>query len=150
MPMLADYKVLLLKEVGAGLEGQPDEVVAAVLDVVTPMLDTVWDMNHQHGLVWPRLQYLYVKRTCLDILMGQNRDRITISVGGSSVPQQMIVDNLSKMRVLVVEEIKLTEERAGASRPPAMAPMASDTHMDQYGRLYNPLCPSVPFNRRIT
>ncbi len=149
MPMLADYKILLLKEVGAGLEGSPDEVVSAVLDQVTPLLDVVWDMNHQHGLIWPRLQYLYVKKTCLDVLVGQNRDRMNVSIGGTSVPQSVIVDNLSKMRVLVVEEIKLLEDRAQASRGPAMAPMASDVQMDQYGRLYNPLCPAIPFNRRI-
>lgn len=148
MPTIADYQAVLLREVGAGLDGLPDPVRAAVLDQVTPFMASYWEMNRRHGLVWPELQYLYTKRMCLDVLLGQNRDRITVSVGGTSVPQQQILDNLETIRKTVVDEIARLEARAQASRPPALAAMASSTQMDSTGRLYNPLSPTAPVNRR--
>lgn len=148
MPGITDWKVLLLREVGAGLDGLPDPVQAAVLDQVTPYLDTYWEMNRRHALIWPDLQYLYTKRMSLDVLIGQNRDRINVSIQGANIPQSTIVSNLETMRKAVQEEIERLETRAQQSRAPALGAIASQTQMDAAGRVFDPLSPPRLSTRR--
>lgn len=136
MPGVAEWKRSLLDEVGAGLEGLPDPVLARVLDRVTPFLDTYWEMHARYDLVYPGLRYLYVKRHCVNVLLGQVRDLTQVSVGSASVPQNQLGEALNKLYGNVTAEIKDMEERAKGSRPPAWANVNNPVVMDGLGRIY--------------
>jgi hypothetical protein len=145
---LDDVKTILLAEVGAGLEGMPDRVLQAVLDQVSPYIDLYWEAWRWKAF-YPGLQALYVKRQCLDVLLGQNRDRLSVSIAGASVPQNQIFDSLMKLRDYTQKEIERVEGIAAVSRHPALGTMAGWHQVDAYGRVYSPYGPSYPGSMRI-
>lgn len=112
----ADWQNLILLEVGAGLDGN-DPVEQAILDKVTPNIELVWNAWSDKALVYPRLQYLYAKRQCLNIIEGQLRDLVTTTIGGFSAQQGQRLQNLLNLEKRVDEEIKDLEMKAQANRP---------------------------------
>jgi hypothetical protein len=115
---------LILWEVGAGLDGQ-DPVEQAAYDRLTPNIDKLWNAWADKALVFPRLQYLYCKRQCLIVLVGQLRDLVQVSIGGFSSGQQQKLANLNEIIKRTDEEIKDLEAKAQASRPVVVAPMTN-------------------------
>jgi hypothetical protein len=136
MPGVEDWKAVLLREVGAGLDGMPDDALSAVLDKVSPYIDVYWEMNSRYAVVYPGLQYLYTKKQCLEILMGQVRDLTQINIGALGVSQQQLLDNLGKLYGNVVNSIKDAEEKARGSRAPAIGSINNPVVMDPRGRIY--------------
>lgn len=117
MPTAQDWQSLLLLEVGASLEG--DDAIDKILnDKVTPNLPTIWAMWQDKALVFPRLQYLYVKRHCLQIIMGQLRDFVDTSLGTNLLlKQSSYMNNLHMMHDMVSQDIANTELMARRGRP---------------------------------
>jgi hypothetical protein len=118
----ADWQRIILLEVGAGLDGD-DPVEEAILDKVTPNIDLFWNAWADKALVYPRLQYLYCKRQCLQIIEGQLRDLVQVNIGGLSTQQQQKLSNLLNMQKRVDEEIKDLELKAQAARPVVVIPL---------------------------
>lgn len=136
MPSAADYQASILDEVGAGLEGLPDSVLAAVLDKVSPYIQRYWEMYASYALVYPRLQYLYTKRHCCNVLIGQVRDLLQVSIGSASVNQGAITQNLQKIYDNTNAEIKAFEDQAKGSRVPAYGLINNPVVMDGCGKIY--------------
>jgi hypothetical protein len=156
MPSAQDWMQSILREVGAGLEGLPDEVLSAVLDKITPYLSTYWEMYASYALVFPRLQYLYTKRHCLNILLGQVRDLIQVSIGSAEISQTQLSDNLHKIYQNTNAEIQHLESLSVSSRGPAQGAINNPVVLDAWGRIYrtdwpgfypNPSRPVPPWNR---
>lgn len=145
----ADVKTLVLKKVGAGLDGLPDEVQAAALDAVTPLFDSMWALWLYKAQLWPGLVALYVTRECFEVIAGQNRDRFNVTVGSASVQQGSLTDTALKMRDSVQKEIERVEAVATGSRPPVMAQMASQLQADACGRVFDPLALPLPRTNRV-
>ena len=116
----ADWQRLILLEVGAGLDGD-DPVEEAILDKVTPNIDLLWNAWADKALVYPRLQYLYCKRHCIQIIEGQLRDLVQTTIGGFSTQQQQKLTNLQNIQKRIDEEIKDLEAKAQANRPIILA-----------------------------
>jgi hypothetical protein len=139
-----DWQDSLLREVGAGLEGLPDQVLSRALDMVTPHLATYWEMYARYAPVYPGLQFLYVKRHCVNVILGQVRDLFQVNVGGATVSQQQLTQNLQKLYENVTAEIRDAEERAKGSRPPAWGTIKNPVVMDARGRVYRTDRPPYP------
>lgn len=118
----ADWQRLLMLEVGAGLDGN-DPVEEAILDKITPNIELIWNAWADKALVFPRLQFLYAKRQCLNIIEGQLRDLVAVTIGGFSAQQQQKLANLLNLQKRTDEEIKDLEMKAQAARPVLVAPM---------------------------
>lgn len=134
----ADYQAVLLREIGAGLEGMPDTVLAKAMDVITPFLPTYWEMWTYKAAIWPGLQMLYVKRQCLNVLLGMTRDLLNVTIGGAAtINQGQIFNNLQTLHKICSDEITRIEDIAQKSRPPVIAKIP-DTVFDQdtLGRVY--------------
>jgi hypothetical protein len=130
-----EYIQLLLLEIGAGLDGS-DPVEKQVLDKVTPNIQLIWSSWSDKALVFPRLQYLYAKKQCLDILEGQLRDLVSTTIGGFNANQQQRLDNLRTLNTRVGEEIKVLEAKHTANRPMVMAPLNQTApRMDDPGKI---------------
>ena len=110
-----EWKQQILLEVGAGLDGSSD-VERAAKDVITYQIDTLWEMWGSKNY-FPRLQYLYTKRACIDTLMGQLRTTITRSIGPLSMNLDSYLSNLSTLRQNVDNDIKQAESSARQRRP---------------------------------
>lgn len=115
-----DFQRLILLEVGAGLDGN-DPVEAKILDKITPNIALLWVAWSDKAAIFPRLQYLYCKKQCLDIIEGQLRDLVTTTVGGYNSNQQQKLANLQAIHKRVEDEIKDLEMKAQASRPAIVA-----------------------------
>ncbi len=113
------WQTLVLLEVGAGLDGK-DEVERAKNDVLTPHIQLFWAAWADKAFTHPRLQYLYCKKQCLDILEGQLRDLVQTTIGGFNSNQQQKLANLQAINKRVMEEITIIEKRAQANRVPVM------------------------------
>jgi hypothetical protein len=120
----ADWQKLILLEVGAGLDGG-DPVEEAILDKVTPNIELLWHAWSDKALVFPRLQYLYCKRHCLQIIEGQLRDLVSVSIGGFNAQQQQKLANLVNLEKRVDDEIKDVEAKAQSTRPIVTAPFSN-------------------------
>lgn len=139
MPDISETQRIILLEVGAGLEGLPDDVQAEILDKVTPLIPILWQQWAVKGLLFPHLQALYVKRACIDILLGQVRDLMQITLGGGSINQTTLFTNLTTLRTNTTTEIDRVEKIMEASRPPAIGVMKNPgVEQDYDGRLYRP------------
>lgn len=139
MPTVAEAQKLVLTEIGAGLEGLPDEILAQILDKVTPLISIVWEQWLWKAQIWPTLQGLYVKRQCLDILMGQTRDLTQVSIGSANITQGQLFTNLGTLRTNTCTEIERIEKMAEASRPVAIGVMNNPAiAQDYHGRVYMP------------
>lgn len=112
-----EWMSLILLEVGAGLDGS-DPVDKQIIDQVTPNIGLIWAAWADKALVYPRLQYLYTKRQCLDIIEGQLRDLVSTQIGSFNVNGQQRLQNLQAIHKRVDEEIEKLEEQARASRGP--------------------------------
>lgn len=146
MPSAADWQDSILREVGAGLEGLPDEVLARVLDKVTPYLSTYWEMWAWKSLIYPSLQALYVKRQCLLVLLGQTRDLINVTIGSGSIQQATLNSILQTLYKTTQDEIQRVEEIARSSRPPVLAPLTANVVQDALGRVFRT---DVPGQRNL-
>jgi hypothetical protein len=119
MPTPNEWQQLILLEVGAGLEGE-DPAERQLLDKVTPNINTIWACHADKAYVAPKLQYLYTKRHCIEIIMGQLRDLVQSNVGGYNSQQQQKLANLKILRDNTQQEIVEEEKRAQSARPPAI------------------------------
>lgn len=147
MPTIAEVQQTVLFEVGAGLEGLPDTVLADVLDKVTPYVMLYWDQWAWKGLVYPGLQVLYVKRQCLDVLSGQVRDLMPVTVGAGTINQDRIFTNLQALRKNVQDEIQRVEQIASQSRPVALGTSrVPPITQDFWGNIYRTDVP--PYGQR--
>ncbi len=114
-----DWQNLLLLEVGAGIDGKSD-VEKRILDKLTPNLNVIWIAWADKAFVHPRMQYLYAKRQCLDILIGQFRDLVSTTIGGFNANQQQRLQNMQEMRKTVDADITKLETQSQGSRSPAV------------------------------
>lgn len=111
---------MLALEVGAGIEGD-DEIDRLINDKVTPNLPTIWAMWADKALIFPRLQYLYAKRQCIEILMGQLRDYTDASLGTNlNLRQGAYFGNLTMLHQQVEIQIAALERQALAGRNPVI------------------------------
>jgi hypothetical protein len=104
-----DFQRLILLEVGAGLDGN-DPVEAKILDKITPNIALLWVAWSDKAAIFPRLQYLYCKKQCLDIIEGQLRDLVTTTVGGYNSNQQQKLANLQAIHKRVARCLRLRDE----------------------------------------
>lgn len=115
-----DWHKLILLEVGAGLDGN-DAVERKALDKVTPNIELIWGAWAEKGMVFPRLQYLYAKKQCLDIIEGQFRDLVSVTINGLNQNQQQRLQNLQTLNKRVSDEITVLEKKAAAVRSPVIS-----------------------------
>lgn len=106
------------------------------MDKVTPYLDTYWEMYSSFAQVFPRLQYLYVKRHCLNILMGQVRELNNVTIGSVTLNQSSILQSLKLLYDAVSAELKELESKAHDARGPVIGMINNAMTMDLIGRLY--------------
>lgn len=110
----ANAKQLILLEVGAGLDGlSPAERTA--LDVVTPNIDLIW-AYYAARAYWPGLQALYAKKKCLQILRGQLRLKMDITIGPVPFRFSQMYANLAALLKETCEEIAENEKMARKNR----------------------------------
>lgn len=135
----AEIQDMILREVGAGLEGLPDEVLSAVLDKVTPYIQLYWETWAWKAQIYPGLQALYVKRQCLDVILGQVRDLTNVTIGSASITQGQISQNLNLLRTNTQTEIERAEKMSQSSRPPVIGVLSyPEVIADIHGRLSRP------------
>jgi hypothetical protein len=145
MPLTPDdYQNIILTEVGAGLDGE-DPAQKNLLDKLTPLIGSLWDMWANRGKIDPHLQFLYVKRQAVHVLMGQVRHLTSASVGSLSPRYGDKIANLQKLLDEVNKKIEDWEKILRDSRPAAVgamtqtspvmtpAPGSPDTRSRPYG-----------------
>lgn len=120
MPDVATWKTMILAEVGAGLDGST-ETARVTLDLVSGSIDVIWDA-WQGKAGFPRLQYLYAKRQCISIILGQNRLKIDKTLGPLSQRMGSYFDHLVQMMKLVTDEIAIAEKQFRANRQAVVGP----------------------------
>lgn len=118
-PTAPAWQEFILKEVGAGLDGLGD-YQKKFLDYITPQIGLLWNAWADKAY-FPRLQYLYVKRHCLDILLGGLRLSVDKSLGPLQQSLSQRVAHLERLREFVSDDIKITEGMARANRTPVVA-----------------------------
>ncbi len=134
MLTVQDVRDAVLREVGAGLEGQPDLVLSALLDKVTPFINVYWEMWTWKSQIYPGLQALYTKKSCLNVAAGQVRDLMPVTISSYSGQQTTIFNNLQKMVDACQKDIDRVEKEAQASRPVEIAQMNyAFTQSSMYG-----------------
>ncbi len=115
----AQWQQFILLEVGAGLDST-DPISAKVQDIVTPIIQVLWAAWAEKALIFPRLQYLYCKRHCLEIMAGQMRILVPVTVQGLNLQQDKRLTNVQTLMKDVQGQIDTVEKQAAASRPPAL------------------------------
>lgn len=87
---------------------------------------TVWASYADKALIAPRLQELYTKRRCIDIVLATLRDQVDFSVFEDlNSKQGQRFDHLNKMRADCQAEIVIVEQRAQKGRAPAVGPLTN-------------------------
>lgn len=116
----AQIQSLIVLEVG-------DEVTAAwPSGILSANIATVWASYADKALIAPRLQELYSKRRCIDIIVGIVRGQVTFSISGDhSRNQSDKAKALMDMRRACQDEITLLEAKARANRAPANDELAA-------------------------
>lgn len=146
-------KAIIFAQVGQGLEGD-DPIDQLLIDKIAPLYDDVWSRWEWKNF-YPGLQALYVKRDCIEILMGQMRDLTDTKLGPNLTNNQSaIFTNLTVLLTKTQSEITNWEYKArdsrgpsvGALRKQSMGPERAPWQADPASPLYtgNPLAPT-PF-----
>ena len=111
-------------------------IVLEVGDVVTPsapsgILTTnialIWQSYQDKRQIWPRLQELYSKRRCLDIVLGVRREQVDRAADTIRENLSQIAAELEKMRAACQQEIARVEALAAANRGGVVAAIVQTT-----------------------
>ncbi len=146
-------KAIIFAQVGQGLEGD-DPIDQLIIDKIAPLYDDIWSRWEWKNF-YPGLQALYVKRDCIEVLMGQMRDLTDTKLGPNLTNNQSaIFANLTVLLTKTQSEITNWEYKARDSRGPSvgtlskqsMGPDRAPWQADPASPLYtgNPLAPT-PF-----
>lgn len=108
----SDAQNMILLEVGASLEGFD-------IAVLSTNVVSYWN-SFADKAYFPRLQYLYTKRSCILAVMGQLRLKINKSLGPINKQLGGYFENISKMYQIVNEEIARIEKQASANSDPSV------------------------------
>ncbi len=131
MPSLEDIRKVIFAKVGVGLEGD-DDVDAILLDKVTPLFEILWG-KWAWKAYYPGLQELYVSVDCVDILSGQLRTQINISLGTAlSIDKSRLVSNLQAIRANLQGQIAEAEATARNNRFPEIGQMRRPETVSPY------------------
>jgi CO dehydrogenase/acetyl-CoA synthase alpha subunit len=102
----------ILEEVGATLDADAGEGV----DILTPIVGSIWDAWSWKSYGGPNLQYLYTKKQCIEILLGQHRRDTHAAMGAYNPDDKSMFDNLLELLRLTIEDIKTAERTAAGNR----------------------------------
>lgn len=111
-------------------------IVLEVGDVVTPSAPSgilatnialIWQSFADKRQVWPRLQELYSKRRCLDIILGLRREQVDRSADTISERLSQMAGELERMRAACQKEIERVEAIARANRGGVVAAIVQTT-----------------------
>src|SRR5579871_4635753 len=111
-----DWQQFILQEVGAAIGGN-DNVEGIALDVITPIIGNLWDA-WSNKAYYPHMQYLYVKRHALDILLGMARTKIDKTLGPVNKRLNQVFTNLNALRTNCDAELEILVKQARAERAP--------------------------------
>jgi hypothetical protein len=153
MTTALQWQELVLAEVGSAVEGGDE------LDILRPAIPGIWDAWAWKGLIFPGIQALYVKRTCIDILLGQARAKVNFSAGPLTVSENQKFTNLLKLREAIDADITKLEKQLAGSRGGAIgqmiqtSPVLPDVNqLDPNDRAYrgDPLVATTPVSNEGT
>lgn len=111
-------------------------IVLEVGDVATPSAPSgilatnialIWQSFADKRQVWPRLQELYSKRRCLDIVLGLRREQVDRAADTIRESLSQIARELEQMRAACQREIDKVEAVARANRGGVVAAIVQTT-----------------------
>ena len=113
----ADMQTLVVLEVGDTATG-----------AIASNFALLWRLYLDKAQVFPRLQYLYVKRDAIRIALAAQRGDVDYSVGGDvSMRAHQGIDTLNTMLQDTMAEITLVETKARAMRGGAVGAITQTT-----------------------
>lgn len=113
----ADMQTLVVLEVGDTTTG-----------AIAANFALLWRLYLDKAQVFPRLQYLYVKRDAICIALAAQRGDVDYSVGGDvSMRAHQGIDTLNTMLTDTMAEITLVETKARAMRGGAVGAITQTT-----------------------
>lgn len=112
MATATDYQNLILSEVGAGLDADNTDSLKA-------SLPALWDM-YNYKAYYPQLQYLYVKRHALKIIIGPLRVKINKTLGPQTKQMAQYFSQCQTLYEACDAEIKVLEKQATSERSPSV------------------------------
>jgi hypothetical protein len=116
MPSDSVLQQMILNEVGANI---PDFAVVGV--ITDPPITDYWDFYSDFSNR-PFLKVAYVKRSCINHVIGQLRDKVNATMPGLNPQLGSKLANLQNMLAEVNAEISEWTRYYNASRPPVVAP----------------------------
>ena len=91
---------------------------------VTTNIVAIWADEAGHANVDPKLQVLYTKRRCIDLLLGYYRGRVDMrTFDHAELKLSQMTGNLAQMRLGVQTEITRLEKKARSSRVGVATPI---------------------------
>lgn len=135
---LQNWIVREIKDADTAILMAPDDQNGGV-----PVIVTLWERFGDKALIAPRLQALYTKRACLDVLIASHREDISFKSPDLAVDQDQLTSNLTAMLERTQAEIDRVERKARAVRPPAVG------QLTEPGDFSLPHDDRFPFWRRI-
>jgi hypothetical protein len=137
----ADWQNEIAVSLGLALQGgpQPDAVTQQMMAALTSALPTYWAMNADRGPV--RLQWLWTKRQCCLLLMGQLRNKTDSMIGRQlRLSYSQKFRNLKDIYTLLDKEItaETTRVRAGAGGGGLTAPILATSPVQANGYRHVP------------
>lgn len=129
----SQYKALILAELQA--EG-------ADLTLLSANIATIWDVWESKARLSSRLRYLYSKRQCVELVLGQHWLDVDHDEGDVSDKASQLSANLQKLRDALSDAIALEEKQAMGTRRPAVgrltttAPITVTSGADPNDRAY--------------
>jgi hypothetical protein len=113
MQLTSDTKTRLIAEVS-----DPNGTIAS-------LVSSVWGAFDAQGMLAPDLQYLYTKRSLLDIRLGEEQASISFTIVGDVTDNQnQRFDHLQQMRNDCQAEIVRVESLMRSTRPGATGTLA--------------------------
>ncbi len=126
---LAGIAVAPLTGDGSGLTGPGTPYTVAVAQtivggqgtggIVAQHIAVIWDSFADLAPISPRLQELYTKSRCIDLLLGQVRGQVDLLTGDLQLKLSQKAATLLAMQKNVQKEIAAYEAQAQSSRAPA-------------------------------